>query len=297
MGSQGESGSRAGEQKVLPRAPGIQVHAQERECDLTVVVPAFNEEHRLPTTLSSMVKYFAARSESVEIVVVDDGSSDGTVDVVEAFLRTAHNVRLIALPANAGKGAAVRAGVLGSRGTHVLFADADGASPIEEYPKLKNAIRDGCLIAIGSRAAASTTTSVKSPLYRRILGRLFNAWVSALAVPGIADTQCGFKLFSRDAALFIFERQQSNRFSFDIEILLIAHRAGIKVAEVPINWTAVEGSKVHVLKDGLAMLRDAVKFRRMHSDVNEGSFARWLQLSRTLQIPIRSQDPCLPRSP
>jgi dolichyl-phosphate beta-glucosyltransferase len=240
--------------------------------ELSVVVPAYNEERRLPPTLINMIDFFDRLGLSYEVLVVDDGSSDGTSEIVRKFERVREQVRLIQLPKNYGKGHAVRLGVLNSRGKKILFADADGATPIEEFHRLNSAIIEGSRIAIGSRALASAQTKVSTSVHRRLLGRMFNRCVNAILVPSIADTQCGFKMFTRTVALFIFRRQRSDRFSFDVELLYIARKAEIGVQEVPINWTNIPGSKVNLILDSLKMFRDIFQFRVLHRNVTAQQF-------------------------
>ncbi len=229
--------------------------------ELSIVVPAFNEEARLPKTLLATYEYFHAREMSYEIIVVDDGSSDDTGHVVRQFETLTPTIRLLTYPTNRGKGYAVRFGILNARGRQVLFMDADGATPIQEIERLEAAIAAGAHIAIGSRARFSRDTGVQTLWYRKFLGRIFNAIVNVLILPGIADTQCGFKLFLHPAAELLFRRQQMERFSFDVEVLYLARRAHLRIAEVPVNWTNVPGSKVHLGRDSLLMLRDVMKMR------------------------------------
>ena len=206
-----------------------------------------------------------------EIIVVDDGSSDETIEVVSKFERVRPQVRSIRLPKNAGKGHAVRLGMLNAKGDRLLFADADGATPIIEAERLIAALDEGADIAIGSRAMLSKDTSVKTVWYSKLLGRSFNFVVNVMVLPGIADTQCGFKLFTKDAANFIFSRQTADRFSFDVEILYIAQRAGFKIKEVPVNWENIPGSKVNLVFDALKMFRDVFRFRVIHRNVKPQS--------------------------
>ncbi len=240
--------------------------------ELSVVVPAFNEEWRLPPTLINMIDFFDRLGISYEVLVVDDGSTDGTADIVRKFERVRNQVRLIQLPKNYGKGHAVRLGVLNSRGRKILFADADGATPIEEFHRLNNAILAGAPIAIGSRALASAQTKVSTSVHRRLLGRIFNRCVNTVLVPSITDTQCGFKMFTRQVALFLFRRQRSDRFSFDVELLYIAKKAELAVQEVPINWTNIPGSKVNLILDSMKMFRDIFQFRVLHRNVTPQQF-------------------------
>jgi len=238
-------------------------------------VPAFNEERRLPPTLIDIIDFFDRKGISYEVLVIDDGSKDSTAEVVRKFERVRHQVRLIQLPKNYGKGHAVRLGVLNSRGARVLFADADGATPIQEFERLEAAVAGGADIAIGSRALASADTKVATSIHRRLLGRVFNKCVNLILLPTIADTQCGFKMFTRKAAMFLFRRQRADRFSFDVELLYMAHKADLNIKEVPINWTNVPGSKVNLVHDSLAMFRDVFRFRVIHRGVDRESFNRF----------------------
>ncbi len=251
--------------------------------EISIVIPAYNEERRLPPTLIDAIDYFDRRGLSYEIIVIDDGSKDGTAEVVRKFERVRHQVRLIQLPKNYGKGHAVRLGVLNSRGAKVLFADADGATPIQEFGRLEKALATDGDIAIGSRALASTETKVTTSIHRRALGRIFNKCVNMLLLPSIADTQCGFKMFTRKAALFLFKRQRADRFSFDVELLYMAHKAKLAVKEVPINWTNVPGSKVNLVVDSLCMFRDVFRFKVIHRGINPESFEQFEETSGPLQ--------------
>lgn len=244
------------------------------QVDLSVVVPAYNEQWRLPTTLIDMIDYFEKTAIKYEIIVVDDGSKDETVAVVNKFERIRPHVKLIRVPTNHGKGFAVRTGMLNSRGKRILFADADGATPIREVDRLNAALDAGADMAIGSRAKKSGETKVVTQWYKKLRGRVFNVLMNTLVLPGIEDSQCGFKLFSAPAARFIFERQKEERFSFDVELLLIAHISGMKVTEVPVNWTNVPGSKVHPILDPLRMLRDLFMFRWIHRKLEKGAFKK-----------------------
>lgn len=242
--------------------------------DISVVIPAYNEQWRLPSTLVDIIDFFENNPRSYEILVVDDGSRDDTVGVVQKFERIRPTIKLIRVPTNHGKGFAVRTGVLNARGARVLFADADGATPIQELDRLNAAIDAGADVAIGSRAKHSKETKVVTQWYKKLRGRVFNLLMNTLVLSGIEDSQCGFKLFTAPAARFIFERQREERFSFDVEVLYIARVSGMKIAEVPVNWTNVPGSKVHPILDPLRMLRDLFYFRWMHRKLEPNSFAR-----------------------
>jgi dolichyl-phosphate beta-glucosyltransferase len=197
--------------------------------------------------------------------------------VVKKFERIRPQVRLLRVPKNYGKGHAVRTGVLNASGRMILFADADGSTPIEEFKRLEDALLKGAQIAIGSRALASSDTRVTTAWHRKVLGRAFNFCVNAMILPKIADTQCGFKLFTAPAAKFLFERQQSDGFSFDVEILFIARQAEISVMEVPINWTNVPGSKVRLIVDAARMFRDIVLYKVRHRGISAKDFEQYLK--------------------
>lgn len=245
------------------------------QVQLSVIIPAYNEERRLPPTLIDVIDFFDRRSISYEVLVIDDGSKDGTAEVVRKFERVRNQVRLIQLPRNYGKGHAVRLGVLNSRGSQILFADADGATPIQEFERLEAALSAGADIAIGSRALASKDTKVATSIHRRLFGRVFNKCVNMILLPSIADTQCGFKMFTRKAALFLFRRQRADRFSFDVELLYMAHKAHLAVTEVPINWTNVPGSKVNLVIDSLSMFRDVFRFKVIHRGIDRSCFEQF----------------------
>lgn len=207
-----------------------------RPPDLTLVIPAFNEEKRLPVALARISEWLRSRTPplAAEVLVVDDGSDDRTAAVAE---KTGQGLgldfRLVRLPRNRGKGAAVRAGVLEAAGERILVTDADLSTPIEEVEKL---IAAGAPVAIGSRGIDATLVKQRQSFFRVASGKLFNVLVRLLAVSGIRDTQCGFKLFRRDAAREVFSRATVDRFAFDVEALLLARRLGYPIAEVPVLW-------------------------------------------------------------
>jgi dolichyl-phosphate beta-glucosyltransferase len=199
------------------------------------------------------------RGKSFEIVVVDDGSFDGTASLVGEFSADNREVRLISYEQNRGKGFAVRTGVLSATGDVVLVNDADGSSPIEELERLERAINSGADIAFGSRNMQQPDAKTETRFDRKHIGNLFNLIVQFLLLPGIRDTQCGFKLFGRHAAQDLFKRSTQDGFAFDVEILLLARLRHYKVTEVPINWHNVDGSKVSVFHDGLKMLLQVLR--------------------------------------
>jgi dolichyl-phosphate beta-glucosyltransferase len=225
---------------------------------LSVVIPAYNEQRRLPATLQSVHEYLSGRAITFEILVVDDGSHDDTAELVQNFADTHAGVRLLSYSPNQGKGHAIRTGILSAKGDLMLIDDADGSSPIEEIERLERAITDGAHIAIGSRAKPDETREVKALAYRKFVGNTFNMIVQLL-LPGIYDTQCGFKLFKADVARDIFTVSRINGYGFDVEVLHIARIRGYAIAEVGINWHNVEGSKVNVLTDSPKMFYEVLK--------------------------------------
>lgn len=226
---------------------------------LSVIIPAYNEEKRLPSTLESVHNFLSESEQSFEIIVVDDGSTDGTKEVVNVFAGTHCGVRLITHSPNQGKGYSVREGMLKAEGDFLLLDDADGASPIAEVVRLENAIKNGADIAIGSRAIAGDETVVKALSHRKHIGNTFNIIVQSSLLPGIEDTQCGFKLFKGDVARELFLIARLNRYAFDVEILYLAKMKGYEIAEVPINWTNIEGSKINLVTDPMSMLLEIGK--------------------------------------
>lgn len=235
--------------------------------DLSIVIPAYNEAHRLPSYLQRIAAYLQNRAHSYEVLVVDDGSRDDTAGCVHAMSRYVPHLGLLQLDRNQGKGAAIRRGMQMARGRLQLFADADGATAIEELPRLEAAIAQGAHLAIGSRTLASRDPhySVSARWHRSVLGTLFNALVQRLGLSGIQDTQCGFKLFRHAVAQDLFTKAHVNGYGLDLEILYLAKRRGYRIAEVPVNWSDQAGSKVRPLRDGLAMLYELVTVRRRHS--------------------------------
>lgn len=231
---------------------------------ISVVVPAYNEENRLNSTLHAVYDYLRRHFPRFELLVVDDGSTDRTPAIVQEFAQEHPETQLISYQPNKGKGHAVRTGILQSRYEWVLFSDADLATPIEELANLARKLREGYDIAIASRAVRGATLVIRQPWYREFAGRSFNLLVQLLAVPGIHDTQCGFKLFRQEAAREVFSRCQENGFSFDIEALHVAMRLGYRTAEVPVHWMHREGSKVRLLRDAVRMFLALLRIARRH---------------------------------
>ncbi len=222
----------------------------------SIVIPAYNERARIPATLKSVVECIRSSGWSAEIIVVDDGSRDATAQVVRAFAVGAPEVRLIQNPGNHGKGYSVRNGLLQALGEIVMFTDADLSAPIEEAERLFAAIAGGADIAIGSRWLERTRQTIRQPLYRQFFGRCFNAVTRMVMGLPFADTQCGFKAFTRDAAQTVFQLQTIERWGFDPEILFIALKRGYRIEEVPVSWAHDERSRISYLKDGMRMLED-----------------------------------------
>ena len=228
---------------------------------LSVVIPAFNEEDRLPSTLDAVLAFLRGWGRSWEIVVVDDGSIDRTAEMARAKLAgTPHQV--IENVRNRGKGASIRRGMLAARGRLRLFADADNSTPIEQVDKLLSAMRrQRAQVAIGSRAALGASLEKRQPLYREAMGRTFNLIVQALVLPGIKDTQCGFKVFTARAAEEVFSRATRDGFSFDVEALMLARRMGLRVVEAPVRWIDNPASRVSPVRDAARMFGDVVRLR------------------------------------
>ncbi len=230
---------------------------------ITIVIPAYNEEKRLGPTLSAVLSYLErGRWEFKEIVVVDDGSTDGTAALVESVSARNPSVRLLRNPGNRGKGYSVRQGVLHARGAWILFTDADLSTPIEELDKLLEACRrEGAVVAVGSRALDRSLIAVRQPGFREAAGRVFNLCVRLLTGLPFLDTQCGFKLFEANAAREIFRRQRISGFGFDVELLFIARLLGYRCTEAPVRWSHSEGSTVSMLRASINMFLDLARIR------------------------------------
>jgi len=238
--------------------------ATRDEIQLSIVIPAYNEQERLPQTVLATVHWCTMMSLDFELIIVDDGSRDETLALGRLFEETDPRIRVFACP-HMGKGAAVRMGMLNAKGRFVLFMDADGATPLKEIPKLLVAMEAGNDVAIGSRIVQrSEEVEVKASLHRRFIGRAFSFFVNLLAFEGIADTQCGFKMFRREAAAAIFSRQKTVGFAFDVEILFIARQLLLSMAEIPVNWMEQPGSKVNLVSDSIRMLWDISRIRWLH---------------------------------
>lgn len=225
---------------------------------LSVIIPAYNEAVRLGPTLAEIERYLAGRGESYEILVVDDGSRDDTSGVARRFA-----VTVLRQDPNQGKGAALRRGVLASRGERILLCDADLSTPIAELARLEPRLAEAEVV-VGSRGVADSRVAVRQPWYRETMGRVFNLLVRLLAVRGIHDTQCGFKLLRGDLARALFARLTVTRFAYDVELLWLARRAGHRVVEVGVEWHNSTDTRVHAIRDSSRMLLDLVRMRLRH---------------------------------
>ena len=231
--------------------------------DIAVIIPAYNEEERIGPTLEAMIAYFSARPESWRLIVVNDGSRDRTLEVVQSVARDRAEITLIDSQPNRGKGHAVRTGMLAAQADLLLMSDADLATPIEELEKLRARISDKNPVVIGSRPLRDSNLEVRQPLWREIGGRAFNKFIQAVGVWGVADTQCGFKLFREKEAHDIFRRCKLNGWGFDFEAMMIARDLGLTITEVGVRWRHMEGSKFEPLKEAPKMLRELFRLRLM----------------------------------
>lgn len=228
---------------------------------LSLVIPAYNEEWRIASTIRTARRYLNSLGESWELIVVDDGSTDATLERIRSCGDEGEPVRVIAYEKNRGKGYAVRQGVLASTGHFVAFSDVDLSAPLEELDKLFAAIRKGYDVAIGSRAVKGARIFSHQPRYRELGGKALNLAIRLLATPGIHDTQCGFKLFRGGVARDIFSMTFVWGWAFDVEVLYLARRMGFSIAEVGVQWSHGEGSKIRPFKDGLRVLWDVIRIR------------------------------------
>ena len=227
----------------------------------SIILPAYNESARIAGTLDKILAHAAQRGWSVEVIVVNDGSSDDTAAIVRAYASQHPVLRLLENPGNRGKGYSVRNGMLTARGRIVLFSDADLSSPIEEAPKLFHALEAGADIAIGSRWLRAETQTQRQPLHRQLFGRIFNLILRLTLGLRFKDTQCGFKAFKQPAVQAIFPLQKIERWGFDPEILFLARKLKFKVREVPVTWAHREGTSINPLLDGSRMMMEMLHIR------------------------------------
>ena len=228
--------------------------------ELSIVIPSFNEELRLPVTLAQVSAYIRASKRETEVIVVDDGSTDRTADVANSFSGEIQRLLVIANKKNRGKGYSVRHGMLEARGRIVLFTDADLSAPIDEADKLIAALADHD-VAIGSRALNRSLISVHQSVFREYAGIIFNFIVRAILRLPFVDTQCGFKAFRRDRCRVIFQQQRIERFGFDPELLYLARHHGLSAAEIPVRWAHSPATKVSMWRDSIQMFLDVFIIR------------------------------------
>ncbi|MGC9347444.1 MAG: dolichyl-phosphate beta-glucosyltransferase [Anaerolineae bacterium] len=237
---------------------------------MTIVIPAYNEANRLPQTLTRVVDFVNMRPEPLDVIVVNNNSRDDTGEIARKFAKAHACLSVLDQPIQ-GKGAAVRKGILNAPGRYSFICDADLAMPIEELPRFfPETLGQDYDLAIGSREVAGAQR-YDEPAYRHLMGRAFNFVVRTLAVPGIQDTQCGFKAFRREAGQAIFREQKINGFAFDVEVLALARLWGYEILEIGIPWYYGEGGSVHPLRDSWRMFREVVRIRR---NIRAGTYAR-----------------------
>ena len=204
---------------------------------LSVIIPAYNEAQRLPLTLVDVDKHLASQEFSYEILVVNDGSKDATSEIARRFSSLVENLKVIDLPENLGKGAAVRQGMMEAKGNWRLFMDADNSTSVNEFLKMMPYFKEGYDVVIGSRSVRGAKLNPPQPLYRRLVGRLGNLFIRIILIKGIRDTQCGFKCFSEESAEKIFPLVKIKGWGFDVESLALAQRFHYRIKEVPIFWS------------------------------------------------------------
>ena len=229
--------------------------------DLSIVIPSYNEELRLPATLERIAAYIDASKRSTEVLVVDDGSKDQTVAAAESFRVKIPALRVVSNGVNRGKGFSVKHGTQEARGSIVLFTDADLSAPIEEADKLLFALENSYDVAIGSRAMDRSLISVHESAFREFAGIIFNKIVRLILRLPFVDTQCGFKAFRREPCRILFEQQRIERFGFDPELLYLARHHGLKSVEIPVRWAHSPATKVNMLRDSIQMFIDVFTIR------------------------------------
>jgi dolichyl-phosphate beta-glucosyltransferase len=235
--------------------------AAERQPALSIVIPCYNEEQRLPRTIEQIERFLEGKGISYELILVDDGSTDGTRKIMDAAAQRNPLVRLEALPQNRGKGRALAEGVAASRGSEILVTDADLSTPIDELDKLQAELHKGAGVAIASRAMRASRVEVSQPIYRVLMGKAFNLMVQVVLLPGIWDTQCGFKLFRADVAHEVFAGLTTDGFGYDPEVLYRAKKQGVRIAEVPVVWRNSAPTKVSPIKSSVDMFKHVLRIR------------------------------------
>ncbi len=233
---------------------------------LSVVIPAYNEEQRIIKSLIKVEDYLARQNYSSEVLVIDDGSNDDTELLVRAFSEIHPRIRLLKNPCNQGKGSAVQRGILNAKGEYVLFTDADLSAPVEEVERLFYWVYQGYEVVIGSRNIFDPVVNIDSFFIRKFISSVFNSIVRLFALPQFHDTQCGFKLFKNETAQKLFSLQKFMGFSFDVEILYIAIKNGIKCKEVAVNWKHCPAGKVQIVRDSIRMFKDIIQIKKLHKE-------------------------------
>lgn len=231
---------------------------------ISFIIPAYNEETRVGDTVMSIISYAETNHYEIEVIVVNDGSADRTGEIVKDISEKRPNVFLLNNEKKEGKGYSVREGVRASRGGIIIFTDADGSVPITELPKFICAIEKGAKVAIASRAISGADIIKRQPLWRQSMGKIFNFFVQRLILKGIPDTQCGFKCFTRETALKLFDEQKINGFAFDAEILYLAKLYGYPVVQIPVKWINSPKSSVRPLSDSIVMFKDLFIIKKLH---------------------------------
>ena len=221
--------------------------------EISIVIPAFNEALRLPATLDRVERHLAAINVPVEVIVVDDGSRDSTVQVVRERAARWPQLSLLVAERNGGKGGAVRLGMAAARGRYRIFSDADLSVPIDDMEKLLRPLRAGAGVAIASRGLRESQVELHQPWYRETMGKIFNRLVRIFVLAGVRDTQCGFKAFTAEVADRVFPQLQTRGFGFDVEVLYRAQQAGYKIVEVPTRWINSPQSRVHPIRHSTMM--------------------------------------------
>ena len=229
---------------------------------LSLVIPAYNEESRLAAPIPGVIGFLNQAYRRWEIIFSDDGSTDSTAMLIHRLQEEYSGIRRVGVPRNRGKGSAVRQGLSAAAGDLILFSDADFSSPIEECLKLQAAVEGGSDIAIGSRGLLESKIEVRQSWARETMGKTFNLILRSLLPITFNDTQCGFKMLRREAAAIVLPRLRVDRFAFDVEMLVIAQRHGLRIAEVPVVWRNALDSKVHPIRSSLEMLDDVFAIRR-----------------------------------